>query len=259
MFHTLARPLGPFPPLAGEGRGPMSPDGTGGRAGPKPQPQPTTMKSEPSREFIADVLTHAVVDTRTRALYELCFLHRHHFQDEIVADKLRMMVRLCADGGLPVSGFSPEYAALRLRCSGVDHWFAGIASAESLDEALVFEMHKRMMDVFGDLPVELARSIASKYLHFHFPELFYLYDRRVAAAASSLGQRDCGYLARAEHDPEYGRFYACCRKLTDRLAGVVGRRLRPRELDRVLRAWADHLEAAQTAGSAKESKLAAYA
>jgi hypothetical protein len=35
----------------------------------------------------------------------------------------------------------------------------------------------------------------------------------------------------------YGRFYACARKLTDKMTPLVGRRLSPRELDRVLRAW----------------------
>ena len=72
------------------------------------------MKPEISREFIADTLAQSILDPRTRALYELCFLHRHHFQDDIVADKLRMIVRLCAETGLDVPGFSPELAAHRL-------------------------------------------------------------------------------------------------------------------------------------------------
>lgn len=198
------------------------------------------MKPEISREFIADTLAQSMPDPRTRALYELCFLHRHHFQDDIVADKLRMIVRLCAETGLNVNGFSPEFAAHRLGRSGVDRWFAGLATAEQLDPALVFEMHKRVMEVFSDLPVEQARSLASKYLHYHFPELFFLHDARVEAAAIDLGEGECGYLSRAEHDPDYGRFFACCRKLTDRLSSLAGRRLNPRELDRVLRAWADY-------------------
>lgn len=198
------------------------------------------MKPELNREFVTDTLAQSILDPRTRALYELCFLHRHHFQDEIVADKLRMIVRLCAEHGFSVSGFSPEFAAHRLGRSGVDRWFAGLATAEQIDMALVFEMHQRVMDVFADLPVEQSRSLASKYLHFHFPELFFIYDQRVAAAAVDMGDGECGYLARAEHDPEYGRFFACCRKLSDKLSALTGRRLNPRELDRVLRSWADH-------------------
>ena len=201
------------------------------------------MNSILTREFITDTLAQSVQDVRTRALYELCFLHRHHFRSEIVADKLRMIQRLCADHGLAVSEVSPEFAALRLGQSGVDRWFAGLTTAEQIDPALMFEIHKRVMDVFDDLPPDQARSIASKYLHFHFPELFYLYDSRVERAAILLGRGECGYLAGGDHDPLYARFFACCRKLVDTFAPLAGRRPNPRELDRLLRAWTEHEEA----------------
>lgn len=196
-----------------------------------------------TREFIADILAQSVQDVRTRALYELCFLHRHHIRSEIVADKLRMILRLCADHGLKVADLSPEFTAYRLGQSGVDRWFAGLTTAEQIDPDLVFEMHKRVMDLFDELPSRQACSLASKYLHFHFPELFYLYDSRVEAAATALGQEECGYLAGGDHDPDYVRFFACCRKLAESFAPLAGRRPNPRELDRLLRAWSDHQEA----------------
>jgi len=98
------------------------------------------------------------------------------------------------------------------------------------------------MDVFDDLPPEQSRSLASKYLHFHFPDLFYLYDSHVEAAALAMGWGQCGYLAGEEFDPEYARFYACCRKLVEGFTPLAGRRLNPRELDSLLRAWTDHLD-----------------
>lgn len=201
------------------------------------------MNSILTREFITDTLAQSVQDVRTRALYELCFLHRHHLHNKIVADKLRLILGLCADNGLKVADVSPEFAALRLGRSGVDRWFAGLTTAEQIDPALVFELHKRVMDVFDDIATGQARSLASQYLHFHFPELFYLYDSRVEAAAIALGQGECGYLAGGDHDPDYARFFACCRKLADASAPLAGRRPNPRELDRLLRAWTDHQEA----------------
>jgi len=205
------------------------------------------MKPTLTREFIEDALTGTTPDPRTRALYELCFMHRHHFQDDIVADKLRMIVRVCADQGLRVKNFSSELVAHLLGRSGIDRWFAGLATAEHLDPALVFELHKRVMDVFGDLPEVQARSLASKYLHYHFPELIYVYDAGLETAAFDLGQGECGYLARSEHDPVYGSFFACCRKLTDKLSALAGHRLSPRELDLVLRAWRDRSQASSVA------------
>jgi hypothetical protein len=197
------------------------------------------MKPILTREFIEDAVSGSTLDPRTRALYELCFMHRHHFQDDIVADKLRMIVRVCADQGLRVKNFSSELVAHLLGRSGIDRWFASLATAEHLDPALVFELHKRVMDVFGDLPEAQARSLASKYLHYHFPELIFIYDEGLETAAIDLGKGECGYLARSEHDPIYGAFFACCRKLSDKLSALAGHRLSPRDLDLVLRAWRD--------------------
>lgn len=191
-----------------------------------------------SREFIADTLSQSVLDPRCRALYDLCFLHRHHLKDEIVADKLRLIARHYAEYGASL-GFSPELGAHCLAQSPVDHWFGTLATAEDLDAWLLLELHKRMMGVFAELPEGEARSLASKYLHFHFPELFCVYDTRVEAAAQALAGGDCGFLAMSDYDPVYGRFHACCRKLAERLGAQIGRRLSPRELDRVLRAWVD--------------------
>jgi hypothetical protein len=194
-----------------------------------------------TREFITDILTQSVLDPRQRALYEMCFLHRNHFQDEVVADKLRLIARLFAEGGPVASAFSAEATAHGLGQSGIDRWFGALATAEQIDAALLLEVHKRVMDVFAAMPEAEARAMAARYLHFHFPELFYIHDSVLERAARSLTEGGaCGYLALAQHDPAYGRFFACCRRLTERLVPLVGRRLSPRELDRVLRAWAEH-------------------
>lgn len=195
------------------------------------------MKPELTREFITDALSQSILDPRSRALYDLCFLNRSHLHDEIVADKLRLIARLYAEYGAGL-GFSPEYSAHCLTKSSVDRWFCTLATSENLDTSLLLELHKRVMDVFADLPEVEARSLASKYLHFHFPELFCIHDAEVETAVNALMEGDCGFLALADFDAAYGRFHACCRKLAERLRPELGRRLSPREMDRVLRAWA---------------------
>jgi hypothetical protein len=199
------------------------------------------MKLTLSREFITDALSQSILDPKVRALYDLCFMYRHHRRDEIVADKLRLITRLYTDSlSWPGKAFCAESTAHNLTQSPVDHWFGAISTAEHLDSGLLLELHKRLMGVFSDISEDEARSLASKYLHFHFPELFFVYDTRIATAISLLMEGDCGFLALAEFDPAYGRFHACCRKLTERITPLVGRRLSPRELDRVLRAWLDN-------------------
>lgn len=208
------------------------------------------MNATLSREFITDTLSRSILDPRSRALYDLCFFQRDHFRDEIVADKLRMIGRLYAEYGVG-PGFSPELGAHCLIKSPVDHWFSALSTAERLDAWLPLELHKRVMDVFAELPEIEARSLASKYLHFHFPELFFIHDSLVDAAVRALSESDGGFLAMPDFDPVYGRFHAGCRKLAERLAPELGRRLTPREMDRLLRAWQAREEAPFTARPAR--------
>lgn len=204
------------------------------------------MKLTLTREFITDALCQPILDPKLRALYDLCFMHRHHMRDDIVVDKLRLITRLYSTSlynvvpAWPGKSFSAEATAHNLSRSSVDHWFGALSTAEALDSSLLLELHKRLMDVFADIEEEEARSLASKYLHFHFPELFHVYDTRIASALSLLMAGECGFLALADFDAAYGRFHACCRKLTERVAPLVGRNLSPRELDVVLRAWLDN-------------------
>jgi hypothetical protein len=208
------------------------------------------------REFLPDAVAQSIQDPRSRTLYELCFLHRDHLRDAVVADKLRLIGRLYTAPGAGL-GFSPEFSAHRLTQSAVDQWFGSLATAEALDVGLLLELHKRVMDVFNDLPLPLARSLASKYLHFHFPELFCIYDEQVETAAANLMQGSCGFLAISDFDPVYGRFHACCRKLAVRLAPEVGHRLTPLEMDRLLRVWLAYQEAVQSQLGSCDVHLAA--
>lgn len=191
----------------------------------------------PDREFVTDVLASAFLDPQRRALYDLCFQHGDHLREAVTAEKLRRIVRLYAeyDG----CSLSPEAVAQRLGRSGVDSWFGLLASAEALDPAQLLETHHRMMAVFADLSDVEARSLASKYLHFHFPELFYIYDTVVASVAARLVGDECASEGSPAPDPVYARHMACCRRLTQQLAPQLGRRLSPRELDPVLRAWSE--------------------
>lgn len=197
------------------------------------------MEATLTREFVTDALSQSILDPRSRALYDLCFIQRDHLRREAVADKLRMMTRLYAEQGVLPDGFSLEAATLRLQRSCVDCWFSAVATAECLDTALVLTLHKRLMDLLPGLPEGGARALASRYLHFHFPELFFLHDSRVETVALVLTRGSGSDLAKKEHDPAYARFVGACLKLVDTMAPLAGRRLSPRELDCVLRAWVD--------------------
>jgi len=100
-------------------------------------------------------------------------------------------------------------------------------------------------------------SFASKYLHFHFPELFYIYDSRAAKKIGKvikmlgIAQRD--YILPPENNeninPElpdnfivYKRFYKKCQVCVQRIKETLHIELSSREFDSLLLTIADEKE-----------------
>lgn len=50
----------------------------------------------------------------------------------------------------------------------------------------ILETHNYLTNLFTRISGIEKRSLASKYLHFHFPKLFFLYDSRVVASSRML-------------------------------------------------------------------------
>lgn len=71
----------------------------------------------------------------------------------------------------------------------------------------ILETHKLLMDTFYELTGLEKRSLASKYLHFHCPEMFFIYDSRARANINKYVKRpDKRILSSVKCDSEYGVF-----------------------------------------------------
>ena len=63
------------------------------------------------------------------------------------------------------------------------------------------------MDLFAELTQREKRSLASKYLHFHLPELFIIYDSRVAEVITLFaGRTPRGLEIPQDADETYAKF-----------------------------------------------------
>jgi hypothetical protein len=97
------------------------------------------------------------------------------------------------------------------------------------------EVHKLTTNLFNKISELNKRSLASKYLHFHVPELFYIFDSRAEMAI-----RDCQEFIgkfngpKAPGDRVYSTFAAKCALLKSRCSTEFGLSLSPRELDNLL-------------------------
>lgn len=108
----------------------------------------------------------------------------------------------------------------------------------------ILSVHKYLVDQFAEITQQDKRSLVSKYLHFHCPDKFYIYDSRACGAVKELIEKydkklltGCGY-----YDTEYASFVCRTIELTEIIEGVIGKQVTPRQVDNFLLFYdADHL------------------
>ncbi len=107
---------------------------------------------------------------------------------------------------------------------------------ESLKEHPTFEMiiktHKLLIK---SIPTEIdKRSFASKYLHFHCPELFYIYDSRAKKAINKFIKGKIKLPPNTDFDEEYYNFYLKSEKLKKYIEEKCQIKCDPRKIDMIL-------------------------
>jgi hypothetical protein len=194
-------------------------------------------------EFIREALSNRTWDFGNEVLYDLCAKNPDHTRDDVIIAKIWIIGRSYAaaierrprvtDG--PVGdAFYETCVAPRIRKSQIDDWFHSLRNIPIDDMATNLEMHKRLMGLFYDISKLDKRSLASKYLHFHFRDRFYIYDSRSSTSISQLTSRVEDLSALRDRDDTYARFFLRCRSLNREIASSLALNLTPRELDKVL-------------------------
>ncbi len=197
-----------------------------------------------TREFVKKALSIKDWDFANDVLYRLCADNSGHTQDDIIIAKIWIIGRTyaaaierrsnAAKGSLG-DVFYVKNVAPKIHASSIDTWFNKLRRKSSDDLALTLETHKKVMDLFCKISGLEKRSLASKYLHFHFPERFYIYDSRAYKAICGLTRgvgRDLRQLP--DHDNVYARFFIRCEALRQELIPIAGRQLSPRDIDKIL-------------------------
>jgi hypothetical protein len=134
--------------------------------------------------------------------------------------------------------FYVNIVAPQLIASSIDTWIGRASSDEVSQEerwSIMLEVHHNTTQLFSQISGLEKRSLASKYLHFHVPEVFYIYDTRAVEAMRKLGSvvgrasKTCGVM-----DNEYRKFVEKCRLLKEHIASEYNVKLSHRELDNLL-------------------------
>ena len=99
----------------------------------------------------------------------------------------------------------------------------------------ILETHKLLMDAFYEMTGLEKRSLASKYLHFHCPKMFFIYDSLARSGINKYVKRpDKRILSDTNCDLEYGDFVCRMLELQTFLFEKLGSYEVPRQMDNFL-------------------------
>ena len=204
------------------------------------------MKPEVTQRQVKAALGPTIWDLGNEVLYALCRVYPGHREAGIIVAKFWLVgcsYAAANERALVTCRNNDEFyeqsLVERIRTSHLDQWLATFPqTVENPWSALgqVVEVHKRLVDLLCGLTQLNKRSLASQYLHFHRPDLFFLYDSLASKAALSLTPpiQEIHTSGLRNADPEYLAFTHRCQWLRDQVLREFDMALTPRQLDNLL-------------------------
>lgn len=204
------------------------------------------MKLEITKNDIDYALSPSPWDLANEVLYSLCQKHPSHDSNQAIIAKILLIGRTYAaaierrkNAEETSDDFYEVTVVDKIKNSKLDSWLASLSNQiRDPWQALgtIVTIHKRVMDIFFELTGLEKRALASKYLHFHRPDLFFIYDSRAKEAISKVTPRP-NYIkdiAVEESDLEYHIFCRRCQHLRDNIRERFAKTLTPRQIDKIL-------------------------
>lgn len=116
-------------------------------------------------------------------LYRMCREEPGHTKLDVIAGKVWLIGRAYAAAiERGAGGYADIYStrvAPMMKDSDIDHWIASVGHIERVtneNAAEVLRVHNQVTDLFNRITGLEKRSLASKYLHFHQPKAFFIFD-----------------------------------------------------------------------------------
>jgi len=204
------------------------------------------MKMQVTRDDVDYAIAHSPWDLGNQVLYSLCQDYpKHNCGDAIIA-KVWLIGRSYAaaierrkNARNTSDDFYETTVAEKIKKSKLDKWLSVLPERIKNpwnDLGIIIQVHKRLMDIFFEITGLEKRSLASKYLHFHRPDLFFIYDSRAKEAISKITPRlnQINDIPAEVKDPEY---HAFCRRalfMKESIKKNFGKNFKPRQLDKIL-------------------------
>jgi hypothetical protein len=177
-------------------------------------------------------------------LYEMCRKHPRHESNEEIIAKVLMIGRVYSAAierrknvENTSSMFYLKQVAPGIRKSKIDKWLdtlRGFEHPTSENCIQIMAVHKKVTNLFSKISGLEKRSLSSKYLHFHFPDLFFIYDSRSSTAIRQVEQTSIWNSDLVEYDYAYAKFFLRCMAFVEKVNSECRIYLTPRQLDKYL-------------------------
>lgn len=185
-------------------------------------------------------------DLGNKVLYNLCNEHPEHREDNEIIAKFWLIGRAYAaaverrrNKETDSDDFYENDLVEAIKKSSIDQWLSELPERfeNPWSEAVkVIEIHKKLMCILEEITDLQKRSLVSKYLHFHKPELFFIYDSRAKSAIKEITPhiKEIRDIKVDNYDSEYKDFFRRCLWLKYDIEKKLGDRFSPRQIDTIL-------------------------
>ena len=189
-------------------------------------------------------------DLSNKVLYDLCTQHFSHDTTEEILAKTLLIGRAYAaaierrktkNKNEINDNFYIDIVAPALKKSNLDESLLHLKSYSQISlENLphIINAHSLLTSTLFEITKLEKRSFSSKYLHFHLPQLFFIYDSRAVSAMrlfiKSLPKELKELSDKNNVDKQYSTFAYKCFFIRDKIYKQYQILLSPRELDNLL-------------------------
>ena len=204
------------------------------------------MKIAVTGDDIDYALASSPWDLGNQVLYSLCHDHPSHDHGDAIIAKIWLIGRSYAaaierrrNADDTSDDFYETIVVDRIKKSKLDEWLASLPDNMTdpwTELGAIITVHKRLMDLFSDMTGLEKRSLASKYLHFHRPDLYFIYDSRARESIGKVTPRlnEIQNIAAQDQDSVYHSFCRRAQCLREDIRARFNRNLNPRQLDKIL-------------------------
>lgn len=207
------------------------------------------MNKIPTKTQITSACKPQPWDFGNKILYDLCKKSFNHEHDEEIIAKVLFIGRIYAAaverGKKKKNNINDNFyiktIAPAFKRSQLDKKLEQLKTSKKITPdniSSILSTHQYLISELNKVIDREKRSFSSKYLHFHLPELFFIYDSRVVSALRQFVSRIPKELEinlpKGHFDNEYYKFYVKCFYLKTNIESNYKIKMTNRQFDNFL-------------------------